>query len=91
MKLEGKTILVTGANRGIGLALVHEALKLGATTVYATYRSDNNRNALDSLHSRVVPVQLELSDHASVADSYHNMALVLEAQERPTLALDKSF
>ena len=33
------TILVTGANRGIGLALVEEALHRGAKRVYAGMRS----------------------------------------------------
>ncbi len=38
MKIENKTILVTGANRGIGQALVEEALRLGAKRVYAGVR-----------------------------------------------------
>src|SRR5687768_12459841 len=33
--LEGRTILVTGARRGLGRALVEEALDRGATRVYA--------------------------------------------------------
>jgi NAD(P)-dependent dehydrogenase (short-subunit alcohol dehydrogenase family) len=36
--LEGKAILVTGANRGIGQALVTEALRRGAARVYAGTR-----------------------------------------------------
>jgi NAD(P)-dependent dehydrogenase (short-subunit alcohol dehydrogenase family) len=36
--IEGKTILVTGANRGIGQALVTEALRRGAARVYAGAR-----------------------------------------------------
>ena len=39
MKIENKTILLTGANRGIGRALVEEALKRGAKQVYAGTRS----------------------------------------------------
>ena len=35
MIINGKTILVTGANRGIGQALVTEALSRGASRVYA--------------------------------------------------------
>jgi NAD(P)-dependent dehydrogenase (short-subunit alcohol dehydrogenase family) len=36
--IEGKAILVTGANRGIGQALVTEALRRGAARVYAGAR-----------------------------------------------------
>ena len=35
MTMTGKTILVTGANRGIGRALAAEALARGAARVYA--------------------------------------------------------
>lgn len=38
MAIAGKTILVTGANRGIGQALVEEALSRGAARVYAGTR-----------------------------------------------------
>ena len=39
MNLENRTILITGANRGIGRALVEEALKRGAKRIYAATRS----------------------------------------------------
>lgn len=38
MTIAGKTVLVTGANRGIGLALTSEALARGAGRVYAAAR-----------------------------------------------------
>jgi len=38
MTIEGKAVLVTGANRGLGQALVEEALRRGAKRVYAGTR-----------------------------------------------------
>jgi len=38
MKLEDATVLITGANRGIGLAFAREALARGARKVYAAAR-----------------------------------------------------
>jgi len=66
MKISNRTVLVTGANRGIGLALVETSLEMGAAKVYATYRSENNRTVLKELGDRVVPVHLDLNDPASI-------------------------
>ena len=38
MKLHNATVLITGANRGIGLAFAREALARGARKVYAGAR-----------------------------------------------------
>jgi NAD(P)-dependent dehydrogenase (short-subunit alcohol dehydrogenase family) len=38
MNIEGRSILITGASRGIGKALVDEALRRGASRVYAGTR-----------------------------------------------------
>ncbi len=67
MKVSNSTALVTGANRGIGLVLVKELLNRGASKVYATYRSESNRAALDELGDRVIPVHLDLSDKTTIA------------------------
>jgi NAD(P)-dependent dehydrogenase (short-subunit alcohol dehydrogenase family) len=61
MNIENKTILITGANRGIGRALVDEALRRGAKKVYA-----GTRSALDIADQRVTPVSLDVTDGAQV-------------------------
>ena len=61
MKIEGKTVLVTGANRGIGQALVTEALRRGAARVYA-----GTRQALAHPDARVTPLNLDVTDAAQI-------------------------
>lgn len=61
MTLSDKTVLVTGANRGIGKALVEEALLRGAQRVYA-----GTRQALAHEDERVTPLVLDLTDAAQV-------------------------
>ena len=61
MKIEGKTVLVTGANRGIGQALVAEALNRGAKRVYA-----GTRTPLPHLDPRVTSVTLDVTDAAQI-------------------------
>jgi NAD(P)-dependent dehydrogenase (short-subunit alcohol dehydrogenase family) len=61
MDIAGKTVLVTGANRGIGHSLVQEALRRGATRVYA-----GARGPLGPVDRRVTPVTLDVTDEAQV-------------------------
>ena len=57
MTIADKAVLVTGANRGIGRALVEEALRRGATRVYA-----GARQPLTHADERVTPLTLDLTD-----------------------------
>jgi NAD(P)-dependent dehydrogenase (short-subunit alcohol dehydrogenase family) len=57
----GKTVLVTGANRGLGRALVDEALRRGAQCVYA-----GTRQPLSHPDERVAPLMLDVTDRAQI-------------------------
>ena len=61
MSIEGKSVLVTGANRGIGQALVTEALRRGASRVYA-----GTRQPLAYADERVTPLTLDVTDAAQI-------------------------
>jgi NAD(P)-dependent dehydrogenase (short-subunit alcohol dehydrogenase family) len=66
MNLQSQVALVTGANRGIGRALVQALLKAGVKKIYATARSSDKLSQLPS-DPRIIPVQVEVSDANSVA------------------------
>ncbi|MGA9041037.1 MAG: SDR family NAD(P)-dependent oxidoreductase [Terriglobales bacterium] len=57
MTIADKAVLVTGANRGIGKALVEEALRRGAKRVYA-----GTRQPLAHSDERVTPLTLDVTD-----------------------------
>jgi NAD(P)-dependent dehydrogenase (short-subunit alcohol dehydrogenase family) len=61
MSLKDKNVLVTGANRGIGQALVEEALTRGAKRVYA-----GTRQPLVHPDKRVTPLTLDVTDAAQI-------------------------
>jgi NAD(P)-dependent dehydrogenase (short-subunit alcohol dehydrogenase family) len=61
MTIHGKTLLVTGASRGIGRALVDEALRRGAARVYAGARRPTTHP-----DGRVIPLTLDVTDPAQI-------------------------
>ena len=67
MNFTNKTALVTGANRGIGLALVAALIKAGARKVYAGTRNADQLAAAVALDpARVFPLRLDIADRSQV-------------------------
>ena len=62
--LADRTVLVTGANRGMGREYVAQLLDRKVTKVYAAARDPRT---IDGADPRVVPLQLDVTDAASVA------------------------
>ena len=62
--IAGRTVLVTGANRGLGQALVDEALERGAKLVYAA-----TRQPFDHPEGRVAPLTIDVTDATQVREA----------------------
>ena len=63
-----RTVLVTGANRGIGRALVEEALRRGATRVYA-----GTRAPVAHPDGRVTPLILDVTSTTQIQRAAENL------------------
>lgn len=67
LQLNGTVALVTGANRGIGRALVDELLEKGASKVYAAARRPESLiDLVAAWGERVVPLQLDVNEPQQV-------------------------
>ena len=62
MKIQDSVAFVTGANRGLGLALVHELLARGASKVYAGVRDPASIKL-----PGVIPIKLDVTNAEEVA------------------------
>ena len=63
-----KTVLVTGANRGIGKVLVDAFLAHGAAKVYAAVRRlESAASLVEQYGDQVVPIYVDLADPESIA------------------------
>ncbi len=68
MKSKDKAVLITGANRGIGRALVEEALRRGAKRVYAA-----TRQPFAHSDERVTPVTLDVTHADQIQKAVENL------------------
>jgi NAD(P)-dependent dehydrogenase (short-subunit alcohol dehydrogenase family) len=67
--VQDKVVLITGANRGIGRAILEGAIQQGAKKVYAAVRRvDRAASLVDELGDRVVPVFIDMQDAKSIRD-----------------------
>src|SRR5215203_1487808 len=76
MDLRGKTLFITGASRGIGLAIALRAARDGAQVVVAAKTAENNPKLPGTIHSaaadieaaggQALAVQCDIRDEASV-------------------------
>jgi NAD(P)-dependent dehydrogenase (short-subunit alcohol dehydrogenase family) len=66
--LADQTVLVTGANRGMGREYITQLLDRGVATVYAAAR---NPDTIEVNDSRVVALRLDVTNTASVAAAAH--------------------
>lgn len=68
MQIKSSVALVTGANRGFGLALARALVERGARTVYAAARDPGTitNGPLGDLKA-IVPVRLDVTDPAQIA------------------------
>jgi NAD(P)-dependent dehydrogenase (short-subunit alcohol dehydrogenase family) len=68
MRTADSTILVTGANRGIGQALLEEALRRGAKRVYA-----GTRQSFHHSDERVTPLPLDVTNAEQIESAVENI------------------
>ena len=64
MNIQNKTVLISGANRGIGRALVQEALRRGAKRVYAAMRG-----ASDFADPRVTLLNVDVTNASQIQEA----------------------
>ena len=61
MKITDAVVFITGANRGLGLALAQQAIQRGAKKVYA-----GMRNLQDFNQQGIIPIVVDVTDPVSI-------------------------
>ena len=68
--IQNKTVLITGANRGIGKVIAETFLKNGAAKVYAAVRNlDSAKPLMDQYGDRVEAIQIDLEKPKTIIDA----------------------
>ena len=67
MNLTDKTVLITGANGGLGQSLVHYCLSHGAKSIYCCARDAASLATLAERHDAVTACSLDITDPAQAA------------------------
>jgi NAD(P)-dependent dehydrogenase (short-subunit alcohol dehydrogenase family) len=68
--IDGKIVLITGANRGIGRVFVDSFIRHGAARVYAAVRRLNSAAPLvEAYGDKVVPIQIDLTAPRSITEA----------------------
>jgi citronellol/citronellal dehydrogenase len=79
--LEGKTLFITGASRGIGLAIALRAARDGANIVIAAKTSDPNPKLPGTIHSAAAEIEAAGGHALAVQTDIRDEASVLAAVE----------
>jgi len=79
-EVNGKTVLITGANRGIGLAFVKACLSKGAKKIIAAGRDMNLLNEVVNIDSSVIEAfELDVtnSEHIKKIANFHELDVLI--------------
>jgi citronellol/citronellal dehydrogenase len=82
MNLQGKTLFITGASRGIGLAIALRAARDGANVVVAAKTAEANPKLPGTIHSAAAEIEAAGGKALAVQTDIRDEASVLAAMEQ---------
>lgn len=72
--LAGRVVVITGASKGIGVAIARGVVDEGASVALLARNSDALQKVADSLGPSAIPVTCDVSDPESVRDAFDQIA-----------------